>query len=465
MKHRILHTILALALLATPARVTPLHAADKPKLNVLFLSVDDLNNHLGCYGNAVVKSPNIDRLVARGMRFDRAYCQYPLCNPCRSSLLTGRRPDTTKVFENTTHFRSTLGDVQTLPQMFQRAGYTSAHVNKIFHGSLDDAESWDIGGQKPAPAAKKNRPAAGEANPADHWEASEKTDEQLGDGQTATRACALLEQLKDKPFFLGVGFLKPHVPLIAPKKYFDLYKPETIPLPRFFQAGGEDLSSVPKRALRPNFDLFKLKTPTPAEAREAIAAYYACISFTDAQVGRVMAKLDELKLAERTVIVFWGDHGWHLGEHGLWSKMSLFEESARVPLAIIAPGRKPGVTARLAEFVDLYPTLAALCGIKLPEGLEGTSLMPLLDDPKRAWKKAAFTQVGQGQNLGRTVRTERWRYIEWAGGAAQLYDHDNDPQELKNLASDPNHAAIVEELKQLLKDGWKSALPPLAKVQ
>lgn len=442
----------------------PLAAAEPaPKPNVLFIAVDDLNTHLGCYGNPVVKSPNIDKLASRGMRFDRAYCQYPLCNPTRSSLLTGRRPDTTKVYENLTYFRTTLPDVQTLPQLFQAHGYTTAHTGKVFHGGIDDAPSWDIGGQPYNPnRPRPPRPGPGQPNPADRWEAVGQTDDQLPDGKTALRAVELLEQLRDKPFFLAVGFLKPHVPLVAPKKYFDLYTPDQIPLPAYYQQGGEDLSQVPKAALRPNFDLFRLGQPTPEKARQGIAAYYACISFTDALVGRVLDKLDQLKLTDKTIVVLWGDHGWHLGEHGLWSKMSLFEESCRVPLLVAVPGKKPGATRRLAEFVDLYPTLAELCGLKPAEGLEGASLVPLLDEPQRPWKKAAFTQVRSGQVMGRAVRTERWRYIEWGGGAAgtQLYGHEHDPHELKNLAADPRHADVVAAMKQLLKDGWRAAGPP-----
>jgi iduronate 2-sulfatase len=433
------------------------------KPNVLFIAVDDLNNHLGCYGNSIVKSPHIDRLAARGMRFDRAYCQYPLCNPTRSSLLTGRRPDTTRVYENQTYFRTALPDVQTLPQILKAHGYTTARTGKIFHGGIDDAASWDIGGQKFNPdRPRPPRPAPGQPNPADRWEAVDQTDDQLPDGKTAIRALELLDELKDKPHFLAVGFLKPHVPLIAPRKYFGLYKAEQMPLPTYYQEGGEDLSRVPRAALRPNFDLFRLAQPAPAKAREGIAAYYSCISYTDALVGRLLDRLEQLKLTDKTIVVLWGDHGWHLGEHGLWSKMSLFEESARVPLIISVPGKKAGATTRLAEFVDLYPTIAALCGAKLPDGLEGRSLAPLLDEPRRPWKSAAFTQVRSGNIMGRAVRTERWRYIEWDGGKAgiQLYDHELDPHELKNLAGDPAHADTAARMKKHLLDRWQAALPP-----
>lgn len=447
-----------LAALLTTLFSWPAHAqtpAPAKKPNILFIAVDDLNTRIGCYGDKVTKTPHIDKLAGRAMRFDRAYCQYPLCNPTRASLLTGRRPDTTQVYGNTRHFRETLPDVVTLPQLFQKGGYVTARTGKIFHNILDDKQSWDIGGEPPI-IRPKQKPGAG-----DYWKALDAKDETQKDSQTATEANGLLDRLKEKPFFLAVGFAKPHVPLAAPKAYFDLYDVNAIPLPPAVSGKGEDLSQIPKAALRANFDLFRARTATPAEAREAIEAYHACTSFMDAQVGRVLDHLDKLGLRESTIVVFWGDHGWHLGEHGLWSKMSLFEESARVPLLIATPGGKKSVTARLAEFVDIYPTLGEMAGLPLPEGLEGSSLVPLLSAGKRAWKKAAFTQVQGGGGMGRAVRTERFRYIEWEKtGEAQLYDHDTDPQEYVNLAKNPEHAATVAEMKRLLKEGWRAALPP-----
>jgi uncharacterized sulfatase len=353
--------------------------------------------------------------------------------------------------------------VVTLPQLMRRQGYTTARVSKIFHGGKDDPASWDLGGEQGKAGATRKPVKPGEPNPGDRWQAVDQKDEQLLDGRTATQTVTLMDKLAGdgRPFFLAVGFLKPHVPLVAPKKYFDLYKPESIPLPPAVSGKGEDLSDVPKPALRPNFDLFKTRTPPPQQAREAIQAYYACISFMDAQVGRVLDHLDKRGLRDNTIVVFWGDHGWQLGEHGLWSKMALFEESCRVPLIVAVPGRRPGVSPRLVEFVDLYPTVADLCGLQKPQGLEGASLVPLLDRPDRPWKKAAFTQVRSGGGVGRAVRTERWRYIEWESAKqAQLYDHENDPHELTNLAGDPKHKETVAELKRVLQEGWQKALPP-----
>jgi uncharacterized sulfatase len=453
-------------LLAAGFGVLPGPAAlgeESKKLNVLFIAVDDLNNNLGCYGHPVVQSPHIDRLAARGVRFDRAYCQYPLCNPSRTSLLSGRRPDTTGVLNNGTPPRTHLKDVVFLPEYFRQHGYFTARVGKIPHGAFADAVQWDVsenargggGGGRAAQARAQKQPA----QPGGirlQWRATDNPDEGEPDGRTARRIVQLLEQHKDKPFFLAAGFHKPHLPFVAPKKYFDLYPPEKIALPK---EPADIRKNVPAVAFTrtPSDD-----TLTDAEKRQIIAAYYACVSFLDAQVGVLLEALDRLKLWDNTVVVFFGDHGFHLGEHGgLWRKMSLFEESARVPLIIAAPGKRTGVASpRLAELVDLYPTLAELCGLKKPEGLEGTSLAPLLVDPTRAWKKAAFSVVSRGRDtLGRSVRTERYRYTEWGDAqSAELYDHRADPREWTNLAADSKHAATVAEMKRLLKEGWRGAV-------
>ena len=428
-------------------------AQPKRKLNVLFFAVDDLNNRLGCYG-APVQSPNIDGLARRGVRFDRAYCQYPLCNPTRSSLLSGRRPPTTQIMENQTWFRRNMPDVVTLPQHFRASGYVTAQTGKIYHGGLDDDRAWDIGGT-PLQERRPRTPAeqAERQKQADRWVALAGEGEDQPDYRTATGAVQLLEQLKqqDKPFFLGVGFLKPHVPLIAPKKYFDLYDPERIQLPVDYAP--KPTGEPP--AYRPNFDLFIKRDATPELARQGIAAYYAATSFMDAQLGRVMAALDRLGLRDNTVISLFGDHGWHLGEKGMWSKMTLFEVSLRAPLLVAAPGLGTAGKAspRPVEFVDLYPTLVEACGLPMPQGLEGRSLMPLLRNPGARWDKPALSYLRRGQVLGVSVRTERYRYTEWDEGrqGAELYDHQTDPTESRNLAQDPKHAKTVAKLKPLLR--------------
>jgi iduronate 2-sulfatase len=419
-----------------------------------------------------VQSPNIDRLAARGVRFEHAYCQFPLCSPSRSSLMTGLRPDTTRVFDLQYHFRTGLPDVVTLPQMFMRAGYYAARVGKIYHygnpgdigtSGLDDPTSWR---EVVNPAGRDKTTLESEVinfmpqrkglGASLAWYA-DKTgrDEEHTDGKVATEAIRLLEQHRDEPFFLAVGFYKPHCPFIAPAKYFDLYPLEKIDVP-VIPEGYE--KSVPAPALAstrpwPNFGV------TREQERQSKQAYYAAISFVDAQVGRVLDALDRLGLREKTIVVFWSDHGYSLGERGLWMKQNCFEESARVPLIISAPGSRaaPGsVSARLVELVDLYPTLADLAGLKPPANLAGASLRPLLDRPDAAWDRAAYTQVQRAGFPGHSVRTARWRYTEWDDGkrGVELYDQAADPGEMKNLAGDPANAAVIAELKALVKKNW-----------
>ena len=437
--------------------------AETKKPNVLFIAVDDLNTSLGCYGHALVKSPNIDRLAARGVRFDRAYCQFPLCSPSRVSLLTGLRPDTTRVFDLKTDFRSHLPDAITMPQAFKHSGYFVARVGKIFHygvpgqigtSGLDDPRSWDQvinprGRDKDEENKLTNYTPGRGLGSAMAFLAADGTDEEQTDGKSATEAIRLLEAHQGEPFFLGVGFYRPHTPYVAPKQYFDMYPLESIKLP---SNPSDDHDDIPEPAaqIRPlNYGL------TDEQCRECTRAYFASISFMDAQVGRLLDALDRLQLADKTIVVLWGDHGYLLGQHGQWMKQSLFEESARVPLIIAAPAAKGDGKAcpRVVETIDIYPTLADLAGIARPNDLAGASLRPLLDDPDAKWDRPAFTQVQRKDFPGRSVRTERWRYTEWHGGrkGVELYDHDNDPREFKNLAQDLQHAAVVAELRGLIR--------------
>jgi iduronate 2-sulfatase len=458
---RILATVLfALALAA------PLGTA-QAKLNVLFISVDDMNNDLACYGHPVVKSPNIDRLAARGVRFEHAYCQFPLCSPSRSSLLTGLRPDTTRVFDLQYHFRQGMPDVVTLPQMFMKHGYYVARVGKMYHygnpgdigtDGLDDRASWKerynpAGRDKTAlePDIMNYTPKRGLGSSMSFLADPTGTDLEHTDGKVAAQTIALLEKHKDEPFFIGAGFYKPHCPYVTPKKYFDLYRMEDIKLPPITPDTQKDYPTLALSGYKP----WPYIGVTPDQARECKRAYYAAISFVDVQIGRVLDAVDRLGLRDNTIIVFWSDHGYHLGEHGLWFKQSCFEEVARVPLIISVPGLKTAGQAspRLAELVDLYPTLADFAGLTPPAGLQGFSLRPLLLNPTAPWDHPAYTQVQRPEGPGHTVRTERWRYTQWVRGAQgeELYDQEKDSQELHNLAALPKYASTVSEMKALLQ--------------
>lgn len=461
--------------------------------NVLFIVVDDLRPELGCFGAADVRSPNIDRLAERGLRFDRAYCQVAVCNPSRISALTGCRPDTTGVFDNQHGFRATLPGVVTLPQHFLNNGYTCLSLGKVFHHSerepWDDPQSWSepawyhgepyrhwftaesedfVKRLKALPSGK--RPKLIRAAP---FEAADEPDDVYPDGRVAAKAIETLGRLAagERPFFLAVGFVKPHLPFTCPQKYWDLYPPETIRLPDNFRSP----ENVPAPALHNNYELRSYGTVPPSGdiapemARRLIRGYRACVSYMDAQAGLVLAELDRLKLRDNTIVIFWGDNGYHLGEYGLFTKMTNFELGARVPLIVSVP--RPATAGKvcrgLVELVDLYPTLSELCGLPAPAHLEGASFVPLLSRPEQAWKTAAFSQYvrpGRERFIGRSIRTDRWRYTEWidANGRSagnELYDHESDPAENRNLAAVPAHQTLVTELSQQLQAGWKLALP------
>jgi uncharacterized sulfatase len=429
------------------------------KPNVLFIVVDDLNNSLGCYGHSVVKSPNIDRLAARGIRFDRAYCQFTVCNPSRTSFLTGLRPDSTGILNNTTPFRSKLPDTVTLPQLFRKNGFFTARVGKVFHSArkMDDPQAWETTSDpKATPLGKQGqgRNLTGGRVKWCRWLAAEGDDEDQPDGQLATEAVRLLEQHRRVPLFLAVGFHKPHDPFIAPKRYFDLYPLERLRPPKDPPDRSAELTQAIASGWKAEFDRF-----TDRERREFMRAYYAGISFMDAQLGKITDAMDRLELWQNTIVVFFGDHGYHLGERGWWNKNTVFELSARAPLIMVAPEIKTvgrGCSG-IVEFVDIYPTLADLCGLSAPANLEGISFKPLLDDPELPWKKTAFTQVQRGRIAGRSARTERWRYTEWDEGkqGVELYDHNTDPGEYYNLAWDHRYTETAAELRNLLRKSTK----------
>lgn len=454
--------------------------AQKPA-NVLFIAIDDLRTDLGCYGNEVVQSPSIDKFAKSGMVFGRAYCQQAVCNPARASMLTGLRLNTLRIWDLPTHFRQRIPDAVTLPQMFKNNGYHSQCIGKVFHNWRQDdfkgdAVSWSVA-QVMHYNSHGNDKAVVEGNiPPDQsdvpkCEIRDVPDEAYFDGRVAKRAVEALREIKDKPFFLAVGFWKPHSHFNAPKKYWDLYdrskiKPASNP---------NKPANVPAIALHDSREILRAfkdrpdGRPTPAETIALRHGYYANISYMDAQVGKVLNELDRLGLRNNTIVVVLSDHGFHLGEHSLWAKTSNFELDARVPMIISAPKSvlPDGTIGRqsdsLVELLDLYPTLADLCGLTPPSNLAGISVRPILNDPSVKIKNAALTQHPRpaypeaGDNptaMGYSIRTERYRYTEWrefeSGDviARELYDHDVDPDENINVAQ--GNDSTIETLIPLM---------------
>ncbi len=457
---------LILILLAFPAFFCgPALAVEKP--NVLFIMADDLREFGGAFTRAVVKTPNLDRLAARGVRFERAFAQYPVCNPSRTSLLTGLRCEQTGIVGNQDFFRTAMPGIVTLPQLLRQGGWTTHSFGKIYHTAntgegqrvdwLDAGKSWDKA-EAAAPTAESRegdvRNLTGGKLPWCEVGAMDGPEEIQPDARTAASAIRSLEELgaSGKPWMVAAGFHRPHDPFHSPRKYFDLYPADKLPLYRD-PAG---MTAAPPLAIASNwkntFDEF-----SDDDRRSFLQAYLAGVSFMDAQVGRLLDALDRLKLADSTIIIFLGDHGYHLGERGWWNKNTLFDRSCRAPLLIAAPGMKGGQVCRApVEFVDIYPTIAELCGQKPPHALAGKSLRPVLEDATRGHKEAAFTLVTRGpKNFGQSVRTARWRCTRWSDGAMELYDHDADPQETHDVSSEAGHAAILSEMKARL-----DTLPP-----
>jgi iduronate 2-sulfatase len=481
---------LALAVIAQ----IPLSVFAEDKPNVLLIVADDLRADLGCYGS-VAKTPNIDRLAERGVRFDRAYCQQALCNPSRSSFLTGRRPDTLRLWSNSVHFRDMNPDVMTIPQWFKEHGYRTRCVGKIFHNwhtkEKGDRRSWTAdeflhyanhGDDKPEVKEElpKNLalPIGRDYGASPLCERREVPDEAYYDGRVAAEAVRVLGEVKGKPFFLAVGFWKPHAPFNAPRKYWDLYDPKKLPrlnparpkdVPDVAVHDSREVLGVPPDQIKPNAEQF-------AEMRHG---YFANISYMDAQVGKVLKALDDLKLTERTVIVFVSDHGYHIGEHTQWGKTSCFEFDARVPLIVAGPGlRSAGKSTRsLVELVDLFPTLTDFCGLRRPAGLEGTELTPLMVFPERVVKTAAFTQhprpayfdrtkAGVPDAMGYSVRTNAGRYTEWRDWesgklvGAEYYDHGSDPYELINRVDSEKDTDALKAARVALHTKFPPRIPP-----
>jgi iduronate 2-sulfatase len=435
--------------------------SDRP--NVLFLICDDLNCDLACYGHPLVKSPNIDRLASRGVRFERAYCQYPLCGPSRASFMTGLYPDQTLIRTNSICVRETLPDVQTMSQLFRRSGYYATRIGKIYHynvpkhigtGGHDDPYSWDRT-INPTGRDKDDEHLIfslrkGSFGGTLSWLAAEGTDAEQTDGIAAAEAVRLLEQFgkQDKRFFLAVGLYRPHTPYVAPKKYFEMYPAEDIVVPNVPEGYYESIPTPARDSVRRKKEQVDLD---PKVAREAIRAYYAAITFADAQLGEILDALDANDLATNTIVLFTSDHGYHMGEHGHYQKTTLFENATRVPLIIAGPGvtAKGQVTGAPAEMVDFYPTLAQLAGLAAPDYIKGCNLVPALRDTLARPRSTAFTQYADGYS----IRTERFRYTEWGQTGSkgrELYDHAADPQELTNLVGADQYQATIDELAQVL---------------
>ena len=490
-KQRIL---IAVALLSTSS----LFATDKP--NVLFIAVDDLRPELGCYGNSIVKSPNIDRIAARGVVFNRAYCQQAVCSPSRTAIMTGLRPDTTKVWDLVTHFRAAQPDCVTLPQHFKANGYHCAAINKVYHKGFEDGRSWsephwysvgksvdtdltdytkqlvtkhDVNVEEfMSPKSKVDKNT--KAGPA--FEVSLKAESELPDGAAAAEAVKRLAVLKSKnqPFFLAVGFAKPHLPFVAPKKYWDLYDPNTIPVPTIdhLPEGSPSFAGHISGELH-NYPGVPKENPIPKDFAKSLRhGYYACISYTDAQIGKVLDALDKEGLSDSTIIVLWGDHGWQLGDHGLWHKHTNFELAARAPLLISVPrslsaGRKCDACV---EFVDVYPTLAEVCGLPPPSKIEGNSLKNFLDNPSAPSTEVAISQYPRRDSatgtdvMGYSIRDSRWRATFWRERnsarivATELYDEQNDPAETVSLANKPEHKTLMESFAKYLPPVGSAAI-------
>lgn len=452
---RLLPTVLGL-LLGSLACTGGLHAAQPP--NVLFIVVDDLNLSLGCYGNTQVKSPHIDRLAARGARFDRAYAQYPLCNPSRVSFLTGRRPETTGVYVLNTAPLTAMPDAVTLPRFFRQHGYATAGAGKIFHNPrTGDAEAWDHyqdgeGEDAGEQAAIKSRYGGGDGRP--RWFELEGDGSKTRDGLNSAKIRALIaaNATAKKSFFLAAGFHKPHLPWTAPRRFFELYREaDLIPPPE------PALQNVPAIALQTELSGFA----QPESRAGALRGYYACVSFTDSLIGELLDELDRGDLWKNTVVVLLGDHGFHLGDHGgLWAKLSAFDQSTRVPLIMAGVGIPAGrVVTTPVELIDLYPTLADLAGLPPPARLEGRSLRPLFksgaDDPSRIARSLVYHYdvAGQRDVAGQTVIGAAWRYTEWDEGRAgrELYSRNTDVGEYHNRAADPAMAKTLTTAVALLR--------------
>lgn len=471
-------TLTVVALLAAPIS----GFADKPdaakasKPNILFIAVDDLRPQLACYGEKHVQSPNIDALAAKGLLFERAFCMVPTCGASRASMMSSIRPSPKRFVTHLAYAEKEAPGITTLNTHLKSNGYYTISNGKVFHHTTDNVEGWSerpwrpsrpalrdrsgapkrAGNQKPGAtdAADEDRAGKKDEEKGPAFEISQANDEDLPDGQIAEKTIADLQKCKEKgePFFIATGFFKPHLPFVAPKKYYDMYPEDSVMLPENYH----EPKDAPQGAvhtfgeLRQYDGVPKVKVLPEAYAKQLIRGYHACVSFTDAQIGKILAELDRLDLAKNTIVVLWGDHGWNLGEHTIWCKHSCFETSMRIPLIVRAPGVKGGIrTSALTESIDLYPTLCELTGIAIPGHVQGRSLVPLFRNPSQKWKEEAIGRFGKGE----TIRTDTHRFTSYGEIGSMLYDHRNDPGENVNIADKSDGRTVASELAKRLDKG------------
>ncbi|MCB1210413.1 MAG: sulfatase-like hydrolase/transferase [Verrucomicrobiales bacterium] len=444
-------------------------AAAKP--NVLLICIDDLKPVLHCYGDATAKSPNIDALAARGVLFESAYCNQAVCSPSRNTLMTSLRPQTLGIYDLGTHFRLAAPDAVTLTQHFKENGYRAEGMGKILHvghGNIDDAASWSVPSWKSKmptymlpESTSSTRPSKSGGPRGSATESAPVEDEAYGDGDTANEAVRRIQaaaQHPEQPFFIAVGFIRPHLPFVAPKKYWDMYDPATLPMPQVTEPpqGAPEYAPQFGGELRQYSDMPTVGPIDAANTRNLIHGYYAAMSYTDAQIGKVIAALNAAGLDKNTVIVLWGDHGWHLGDHSMWCKHTNYEQAAHIPLIVAAPGKAAGAkTTAMVETADIYPTLSDLAGLPARSGLDGRSFAPVLDDPTKAARDYVIHVYPRGDRLGRAIRGPRYRFVEWKVPGAEpetaeyeLYDYQDDPLETKNLAA--AMPDVITEMRALL---------------
>jgi iduronate 2-sulfatase len=476
--------------------------AQETQMNVLFIAADDMSSDLNAFGNPAVYTPNFDRLAEMGVVFNKAYNQAPICAPSRASLMTGYLPDKTGVFDLHPTFRDKLPNAVTVAQMFKNNGYFTCRIGKIFHQGVpsqigqagpDDPESWTIAYNPIGKDKTDEYKLVGDAPMLGTYLAMDCADDEVTDAISTNVALSIMRQrsgntsvsayggyhrgrVNSQPFFMAVGFYRPHIPYMAPKKYFDMYPLDKIQLREYPENDWEN------KPIAAAWTLPLDGNTTEEQQRKAIQAYYACISFVDAQIGKLLDGLEEFGLLDNTIIVFWSDHGYNLGEHGQWQKQTLFETSAKQPLIISVPGLPKGAaTDAIVQMVDIYPTLAEIAGFGAPEDLDGHSLVPLLKDPDAEWNYPAFTLQARTLNpgareghseysfnpnvgssnptiFGRSIRVKRYRFTEWDEGrvGAELYDYETDPNEFNNLANDPDHQDIVKKLTKVLHSDFSN---------